>query len=71
VPANIANYLTPLALAIWVMDDGACVGKSLKLCTNSFTYADCNRLTNVLYDLYHIKATVQSAGVINQYHIYI
>jgi hypothetical protein len=53
------------------MDDGARVGKSLKLCTNSFTYADCNRLTNVLYDLYSIKATVQSAGVADQYHIYI
>ena len=53
------------------MDDGARVGKSLKLCTNSFTYADCNRLINVLYELYNIKDTVQSAGSPNQYHIYI
>lgn len=71
VPTDIATYLTPLALAIWIMDDGARVGKSLKLCTNSFSYADCNRLINILYELYNIKATVQSAGVLNQYHIYI
>jgi ubiquinol-cytochrome c reductase cytochrome b subunit len=71
VPLDIHKYLSPLALAIWIMDDGARVGKSLKLCTNSFSYADCTRLTNILYDIYNIKASVQSAGSPNQYHIYV
>lgn len=53
------------------MDDGARVGSGLKLCTNSFTFVDCNRLAIVLYDLYNIKATVQSAGAPSQYHIYV
>jgi len=53
------------------MDDGARMGKGLKLCTNSFTFSDCTRLTNLLYDFYNIKATVQSAGLPDQYHIYI
>ena len=33
VPQNIAEYLTPLALAIWIMDDGARIRYGLKLCT--------------------------------------
>lgn len=71
VPLNIAQYLTPLALAIWIMDDGARIRYGLKLCTNSFTFADCTRLTEVLHNLYGIKSSVQKAGVQNQYCIHI
>ncbi len=71
VPQNIAEYLTPLALAIWIMDDGARIRYGLKLCTNSFRFADCTRLTEVLHNLYKIKSSVQSAGVENQYCIHI
>lgn len=71
VPVNIGEFLTPLALALWIMDDGARVKSGLKLCTNSFTYQDCRRLSNILFDKYELKTTVQSAGVTNQYHIYI
>ena len=53
------------------MDDGGKVGNSLKLATNSFTYLDCITLINVLYDNFKIKATIQSAGVPDQYIIYI
>jgi hypothetical protein len=57
------------------MDDGAKLGKGLKLCTNSFSFADCNFLVKLLYDKFNLKASVQSAGVISknqeQYHIYI
>lgn len=71
VPANIAEYLSPLALAIWIMDDGAKVSKGLKFCTNSYTYSDCLLLVEVLYLNFKLKATVQSAGVPNQYVLYI
>ena len=71
VPQNIAEYLTPLALAIWIIDDGARIRYGLKLCTNSFQFADCTRLTEVLSNLYGIKSSVQSAGVKNQYCIHI
>ena len=30
VPSNIEEYLTPLAIAIWIMDDGTRQGKTLK-----------------------------------------
>jgi ubiquinol-cytochrome c reductase cytochrome b subunit len=71
VPFNIGEYLTPLALAIWIMDDGSKSGSSLKLASNSFTFSECSQLVKVLYDKYNIKASVQSAGVENQYVIYI
>lgn len=71
IPNNIAEFLTPLALAIWVIGDGARVGKGIKLCTNSFTYQDCTRLTQVLYDLYNVKSSVQPAGAPRRYKIYI
>lgn len=71
VPFNISDYLTPIALAIWLMGDGSKSGSSLKLASNSFTFSECLQLVKVLYDKYNIKASVQSAGVENQYVIYI
>ena len=71
LPSDISEYLSPLALAILIINDGTRVGKGLKLATNSFTYEDSTRLTQVLYNLYKLKAVVQSAGVPNQYVIYI
>lgn len=71
VPHNIATFLTPLALAVWIMEDGGRVGYGLKLATNSFTFGDTTRLSLVLNELYGIKSSVQKAGVPNQFHIYI
>lgn len=71
IPKCIDQYLTPLALAIWIMDDGAKVGKSLKFSTNSFTYSECLLLVKVLNDNFNIKASVQSAGSKDQYIIYV
>lgn len=36
VPIFLQVYLSPLALAIWVMDDGAKVSSGIKLGTNGF-----------------------------------
>ena len=71
VPSNIGDYLNPLALAIWIMDDGSKVNSGLKLCTNSFTYSECILLVKVLIDNFNIKSTIQSTGVSEQYIIYI
>ena len=71
VPNNIDLYLTPLALAVWIMDDASKVGKGLKLCTNSFTYDECLFLINVLHKNFNLKASVKSAGSNEQYIIYI
>ena len=71
VPECIGQYLTPLALAIWIMDDGSKVGKGLKFSTNSFTYGECLILVKALNDNFNLKASVQLAGAKDQYIIYI
>ncbi len=71
VPQNIGEYLTPLALAIWIIDDGARVSKGLKLCTNSFTYSEVLLLVNVLNKNFNLKASVISAGKKDQYVLYV
>ena len=71
VPQNIEQYLTPLALAIWIMDDGSKVNKGLKFSTNSYTYTDCLLLVNALNNKFKIKSSIQSGGTNNQYVIYV
>jgi hypothetical protein len=53
------------------MDDGAKVNKSLKLCTNSFSYSDCLFLSDILFKNFSLKSSIQSAGAPDQYNIYI
>jgi ubiquinol-cytochrome c reductase cytochrome b subunit len=73
VPSCIKEYLTPLALAIWVMDDGRKINKSLRLCTNWFSYSDCLLMVNCLYEKFYIKATIYlvDAKSKDKYQIYI
>jgi ubiquinol-cytochrome c reductase cytochrome b subunit len=71
LPLNLDQYLTPLALAIWIMDDGGKTGKGLKLATNSFSYLECQNLVNILYLNFKLKASVQKTGVDNQFNVYI
>lgn len=71
VPSCIGDFLSPIALAIWIMDDGCKSGSGLKLASNSFSYSECLFLVKVLYDNFNIKASVQSAGKDNQFCIYI
>ena len=71
IPLCIKDYLTPLALAIWIMDDGSKVGKGLKFSTNSYTYENCLVLINALYENFNLKSSIQGAGAKDQYIIYI
>jgi len=71
VPKCIDQYLTPLTLAIWIMNNGFKVNKSLKFCTNSFSYNDCLLLIKALNNNFNIKASIQSAGKKDKYLIYI
>lgn len=71
VPLSINKYLTPLALAIWIMDDGCLSNKGLKLATNSFKYNDLLTLKVILQNKYNIKSSIVKTGVKDQYNIYI
>jgi ubiquinol-cytochrome c reductase cytochrome b subunit len=62
IPSNIEEYLTPLALAIWFMDDGSKLGKGAKIATNCFTEKEVLFLCEVLHKKYNITATKHSGG---------
>lgn len=59
VPKSIGEYLTPLALSIWIMDAGTRVSGGLKLSTGSFSYSDCLLLSQVLYSNFGLKSSVK------------
>ena len=63
----LAFELTPLALAIWIMDDGGRSGVGFKLCTNNFTYHECERLKLALIGK-DLKVSIHKTGVIDQYN---
>ncbi|RYE15493.1 MAG: hypothetical protein EOP34_03050 [Rickettsiales bacterium] len=71
VPLNIKSLLSPMGLAIWLMDDGGRVSSGVKFATNSFSYEDCVLLSNALFEKFELRTSVQSAGVPNQYVIYV
>lgn len=71
VPDNIYDYLTPLALACWIMDDGIRVGAGIKISTNNFVKEDVILLINVLFFKWGIKSSIQKCGKLNQWVIYI
>lgn len=64
------TYLSPLALSIWIMDDGTKVGKGFALCTNCFSLKDLYILQKVLENKYEIKTSLHKTGSVNQYRIY-
>jgi len=72
IPNWIEEYLSPIALAIWIMDDGSWIkDRGIKLCTNCFSLSDAKKLVKILEIKYGLKVTIHSAGALNQYNIYI
>lgn len=77
VPLNIIDYLSPIGLATWIMDDGTWAGSGVRIATNSFTYDEVLHLCSVLDQKYNIKATVNIGGYDKhdrnhiQYNVYI
>ena len=71
VPLNIGEFLTPLALAIWIQDDGARVSAGLKICTNCFTFQEVELLCKIINEKYKLLPTPQSTGVPNKNIIYL
>lgn len=62
VPVTIFNELNPVALAHWIMCDGAWTHNGLTLCTDSFTIKDVVILMNVLLIKYNIISSLDKAA---------
>lgn len=63
--------LTPLAIAVWFMDDGSRCSAGVKIATNGFEKKDLERIKKIIKELYSINTQIQSAGKKNQFIIYI
>jgi LAGLIDADG DNA endonuclease family/NADH-Ubiquinone oxidoreductase (complex I), chain 5 N-terminus len=71
VPLNIEEYFTPLALAIWFMDDGSSLNKGARIATNCFTFEEVNLLCKALKNKYNIIVTPNKCGKDRGHIIYI
>lgn len=70
VPFFIADYLTPLGLANWVMQDASYQkGQGINIATNCFTYEECQFLANILTTKYKFKTSVIKTGKPDQWRI--
>lgn len=67
---NDLSLLTPVALAHWIMQDGARgSSKGLYLCTDSFTQKDVNHLVNYLKIKYKLSCSIHKVN--GRFRIYI
>lgn len=62
IPTNLGDYLTPLALAVWFMDDGKKQGSGYSFATNSFTKQEVEFLCHLLWVKFNILATPNITG---------
>jgi len=62
-------FLSPLALAIWIQDDGTYHGSGLRIGTNSFNKDDCLLLIKVLKLKFDLNCTLHKNK--DQFQIYI
>ena len=69
IPINIEELLTPLALAIWIQDDGTFKNPGVRIATNCFTKEEVELLVKVLETKFNIKSTLHKNN--SNYQLYI
>lgn len=75
VPSFISDYLTPLAIAVWILDDGCKIdrkaNRGIRFSTNCFTLEEVKFLSSILSRTYGLVTSIHKTGDINQYNIYL
>ena len=71
ISPKLEYYLTPLALAIWIMDDGGWVNPGVRISTYNFSLAETEYMINLLKNLYNLDCTLQILKIGTQSSIYI
>jgi hypothetical protein len=63
IPRNLGDYLTPLALAIWFLNNGSKLGQGAQIALNSWvSREDLKYLCEIIKNKYNIDTTIQSGG---------
>ncbi len=75
IPKNIYEYLTPLALAVWIMDDGGLANYGIRIAVNCFKFKEVELLQDVLKSKYKLETTIKNKNnnlnIKDQYSLYI
>ena len=71
ISPKLENYLTPLALAIWIMDDGGWANPGVRISTYNFSLIETKNLIFLLKKLYNLDCTIQILKNGTQSSIYI
>lgn len=69
VPTNMAQFLSPLALAVWIMMDGSYTGSGIKLHTERFSVESLQILVNAVYQKYNWVVTIHKKNHYNTLYI--
>lgn len=69
IPNNISELLTPLALAIWIMDDGTWKNPGVRIATNCFTKEEVELLKLTLETKFNLKSSLHKNN--GKYQLYI
>lgn len=72
IPENLVNFLknSPLAFAVWLMDDGNRNHQAVFINTQSFNLAEQHKLVRVLQEAYDLKAKVNKHSISNGKQLY-
>ena len=62
IPETIGDDLTPLALAVWIMDDGHYSSGAIDISTYSFELSEINQLQDVFSERYGIEFRIHRDG---------
>jgi len=68
---KLENYITPLALAVWIMDDGGWANYGVRISTYNFNLQEVEFLVSLLKKLYDLDCTMQILKNGTQSSIYI
>jgi hypothetical protein len=68
---KVKSYLTPLALAIWISDDGCWVKSGVRIACNSYSLKEIQLLICILNENFGLISTIQKIYIKDKYSIYI
>jgi hypothetical protein len=71
INADLVKYITPLALAIWISDDGGWAKPGVRLAANSFKLKEVEFLVEVLQSKFGLNCTIQTLKPSGIHNIYI
>lgn len=71
ISTEIEKYITPLALAIFIMDDGGWANPGVRIATNNFKLEEIQFLISIFKKKFNLDCTIQNIAKENQYSIYI